>query len=59
MIAGVIVRAAANSGTSMSQLAELAARMSHTQWVSISLACGVPVAEQPCRVYVVALLGNL
>jgi hypothetical protein len=58
-IAGTLVLAAAQGETSMTQLATLAARMTHRQWVSISLAAGVPVAEQPCRVLVVAMLAGM
>lgn len=58
-IAGTLVRAAAESDTPMSQLATLAARMTHQQWVSVSLNAGVPVAEERCRVLVIAFLERL
>lgn len=59
LIAAVLLMAAAQSETPMSNLAQLAARMSERQWVSISLAAGVPVADTRARIMVVALLGTL
>ena len=58
-IAGVLVIAAAASDTPMSLLPVLAARMSHEEWITVSLQAGVPVADHAAKVLTVALLGNL
>ena len=58
-IAAVLLLAAAASETPMTQLAELAARMSHREWITVSLQAGVPVADKPARVLVVAMLLGL
>lgn len=58
-IAAVLLLAAAQSSISISELPALAARMSHKQWVSVSLQAGVPVAEQPARIFTIALLQGL
>lgn len=59
-IAAVLVMAAAaSSAISMSELPELAARMSHREWVTVSLQAGVPVADAPAKAYTVALLMGL
>lgn len=58
-IAAVLVLAAAASSVSMTQLADLAARMSHSQWISVSLQAGVPVADGSAKAYTVALLMGL
>ncbi len=59
LIAGTLLLAAVQSDTPLAQLPLLAARMSHTQWVTVSLQSGVPVADHSARVMVVALLANL
>lgn len=59
LIAAVLLMAAAQGNTPMSQLAPLAARMSERQWTSVSFAAGVPVVDVPARVLVIALLGGL
>jgi len=60
MIASVLLLAAAKSeAVSLSQLGELAARMSEAQWITVSLQAGVSVADKPCRAAVVAILLNL
>ena len=56
LIAASLMLAAMQSETPLSSLPALAASMSHRQWVSVSLAAGVPVADQPARVMVLALL---
>lgn len=58
-IAGHLVLAAAVSDTPMSQLALLASRMSEREWISISLAVGVAVADHLARILTIALLGKL
>jgi hypothetical protein len=60
-IAGVLVLAAAKMPfpVPMTMLPQLAARMTHEQWVSVSLAAGVPVADHAAKVLTVALLSNL
>lgn len=55
-IAGVLVRAAAASTIAMSQLPELAARMTADQWRTVSFQAGVPVADRSAKVLVIALL---
>lgn len=58
-IAAVLLLAAAQSSISISELPALAARMSHEQWVSVSLQAGVPVAEKSARIFTIALLQGL
>lgn len=58
-MAGVLILAAAASETPMSQLPELAARMSAAQWQTIAFQAGQPVPDHAAKVYTVALLGNL
>lgn len=58
-IAAVLLLAAAQSSISISELPALAARMSHEQWVSVSLQAGVAVAEMPARIFTIALLQRL
>jgi hypothetical protein len=58
-IVGVLILSAAASETPMSQLAELAARMSHRDWITLSMQAGVPVADHAAKVLVVAMLGGL
>lgn len=55
-LAGVLILAAAASDTPMSQLPELAARMSHRQWITVSMEAGVPVADHAAKVYCIGLL---
>lgn len=57
--AALVLAAAASSQVSMSELPELAARMSHSQWATVSLQAGVPVADAPAKAYTVALLMGL
>ncbi len=61
LIAAVLVQAAAAMPfpVPMTALGELAARMTHRQWVTVSLQAGVAVAEQPARVLVIAYLLTL
>lgn len=59
LIAGTLVLAAAQSDTPMSNLATLAAHMSESQWRTVSFQAGVPVADVPCRVLCIAMLGGL
>ena len=59
LIAATLILAAAQTDVPMTQLAHLAAAMDHRQWISVSLQAGVAVADTPCRVLVVALLGRL
>jgi hypothetical protein len=60
-LAGVLILAAAAMPfpLPMTQLAELAARMSHREWVTVSLQAGVPVAEHAARVLTIAYLARL
>ena len=58
-IAGVLILAAASSDTPMSQLAQLAARMDHRQWITVSLQAGVAVADHAAKVFTIALLSQL
>ena len=58
-IAAVLVLAAVASETSLAELPTLAARMSHREWVTVSLQAGVAVAEQPARIFTIALLQTL
>ena len=58
-IAAVLLMAAAASDTPMSQLPVLAARMSHCEWVTISLQAGVPVADHAAKVFTIALLQRI
>lgn len=58
LIAGSIIQAACQMEEPLSQLPATVARFTHRQWISVSLAAGVPVAEEPCRKLVVALLLN-
>ena len=58
-IAGVLILAAASSDTPMSQLAQLAAQMSHRQWVTVSLQAGVAVADHAAKMLTVAYLEKL
>jgi hypothetical protein len=58
-LAGVLVLCAAQSDTPMSQLALLASRMTHENWITVSLQAGVPVADHAAKVLTIALLGNL
>lgn len=58
-LAGVLVLAAAASNTPMSQLPELAARMTHRQWITVSMEAGVPVADHAAKAMTIALLGGL
>jgi hypothetical protein len=59
LIAAVLILAAAQSETPMTQLAQLAARMDERQWISVSLAARVPVADLPARALTVAYLLRL
>lgn len=60
LIAATLILAAGQSeNVPMTQLAQLAASMDHRGWVTVSLQAGVPVADYPCKVLVVALLGRL
>lgn len=58
-IAGVLLLAAAASDTPMSQLAQLAAKMSHREWITVSLQAGVPVADHAAKVFTIAYLMRL
>lgn len=60
-IAGCLVLNAAKMPfpVPMTMLPELCARMTHEQWISVSLAAGVPVADHAAKVLTIALLGNL
>ncbi len=58
-IAAVLVLAAASSSISLAELPSLAARMSHREWITVSLQAGVPVAEHQARVFTIALLQGL
>ncbi len=55
----LLMFAASTEVVTMSELPELAARMSHSQWVTVSLQAGVPVADAPAKAYTVALLMGL
>lgn len=60
LIAATMVLAAAQSeNVPMTQLALLASRMDEAQWRGVSFQAGVSVADTPCKVLVVALLGRL
>ena len=56
MIAAVLISAAAASGTALSELPAITAAMSHREWISVSLAAGVPVANDSAKVLTVAYL---
>ncbi len=58
-IAAVLLLAAAASDTPMSQLPALAAKMSHREWVTISMQAGVPVADHAAKVLTIALLQRI
>ena len=59
LIAGTLLLAAIASEIPTSQLPVLVAKMSHREWVTVSLQAGVPVAEHAARVLVVAYLQRL
>ena len=59
LIAATMVLAAAQTDVPMTQLALLASRMDEAQWRGVSFQAGVSVADTPCKVLVVALLGRL
>lgn len=56
VLAASLLQAAIASDVPLSKLAFMAARMTHQQWISLSLANGLPVADLPARVYTIALL---
>lgn len=56
LIAAVLIQAAIQGDTPFSQLAPLAARMKESQWISVSLAAGQPVADLPARAWCIAIL---
>ncbi len=61
LIAAVLILGAAEMPfpVPMTMLAELAARMDHRQWVTVSLAAGVPVADHAAKVLTIAYLQSL
>lgn len=59
LIAAVLILAAAQSDVPMTQLAQLAARMSHRQWITVSLQAGVAVADHAAKVLTIAYLETL
>lgn len=59
LIAAALLIAAAQSDTPIALLPRLAAAMDERQWISVSLAAGVAVADTPARILVVAILGGL
>lgn len=58
-IAAVLLLAATQTDIPFSQLALLASRMSHREWVTVSLQAGVAVADDAAKALVVAMLGGL
>lgn len=58
-LAGVLVLAAVQSDTPLAQLPVLVSRMSHQQWVTVSMEAGVPVADHAAKIMTLALLGGL
>lgn len=59
LIAAVLILAAAQSETPMSQLAQLAARMSPDQWRTVSFQAGVAIADHAAKVLTIAYLETL
>lgn len=58
-IAAVLLLACTQTDIPFSKLALLASRMSHREWITVSLQAGVPVADYAAKVLVVAMLGGL
>ena len=56
ILAGSLLQAAIAADVPLSNLPRMAASMTHAQWVSLSLANGLPVATRPARIFTIALL---
>ena len=56
LIASTLMLAAIQSDTPIKDLPAMAAAMNHRQWITVSLAAGVPVAQHPARVLTISIL---